>query len=191
MADDHGRKFVQRDLRMISVDRVTPGQDRGDRGVITRVDAGEPAPRHRQQPRLPACDLLRRPRERLPGHRLHSHPVAGSPDRDRVSAVMLLRGTPAAAAVCVMAVAFARGGGGSYMPYAPDITIRRARPARYNAAARTARATVAGCGSPPGRDAASQGHDDTGAYRRHGPDTAAGHPAPQPRLPGIRPTLPN
>ncbi len=35
------------------------------------------------------------------------------------------------------------------MPYAPDITIGCARPERYNAAARRARATVAGRGSPP------------------------------------------
>jgi len=65
-----------------------------------------------------------------------------------VSVAMLSTATPAATAICAMAVASARGGGGSYMPYAPDITIRCARPERYRAAARRARATVAGRGSP-------------------------------------------
>ena len=66
--------------------------------------------------------------------------------RDRVSIVIVPAGTPAATAICAAAVASARGGGGSYMPYAPDITIRCARPERYSAAARRARATVAGRG---------------------------------------------
>jgi hypothetical protein len=34
------------------------------------------------------------------------------------------------------------------MPYAPDMTIRGARPERYNATARRARVTVAGRGCP-------------------------------------------
>jgi hypothetical protein len=188
MAGDHGGEFVQRDLRMIGVDRVVPGQDRSDRGVITqggcrRTSAAPlpaaPPPSVRSPPAA-GCPPVR--------HRLHVHPVAGSPDHPRqvpharrmpvrghhddaqpcrVAQQRLgepdvadgvprpglgrdaARGTPAAAAISAMAVASARGGAGSYMPYAPDITIRCARPERYNAAARTARATVAGCGSPP------------------------------------------
>jgi hypothetical protein len=47
-----------------------------------------------------------------------------------------------------MTVASARGGAGSNMPYAPDMTIRGARPERYKATARSARATVAAAASP-------------------------------------------
>jgi hypothetical protein len=69
--------------------------------------------------------------------------------RDRVPAVILPGGTPAATAISAMAVASARGGSGSYMPYAPGITIRRARPERHTTAVPRARATAAGRGSPP------------------------------------------
>ena len=73
LAGDHCRELGHRGLRMIGVDRVDPGQDGSDRGVITRAAGGEPAPRHRQQPRLPGGDLLRRPRARFAGHRLQRH----------------------------------------------------------------------------------------------------------------------
>jgi len=62
---------------VVGVDGMVPGQGGSDRGVITGADAGEPAPRHCQQPRLPAGDLLRRPLARLAGHRLQARPQYG------------------------------------------------------------------------------------------------------------------
>jgi hypothetical protein len=43
VAGDHGRELGQRGLRMVSVDRVVPGQDGSNRGVIAWGDGGEPA----------------------------------------------------------------------------------------------------------------------------------------------------
>ena len=101
--------------------------------------------------------------------------------RDRVSVVMLPAGTPAATAICAMAVASARGGGGSYMPYAPDITIRAARPERYKAAARRARATVAGRGSPSAVMPPPRATTTSALTGDTGPMLPAAHPAAQPR----------
>jgi len=100
--------------------------------------------------------------------------------RDRDSAVMLPGGTPAATAISAMAVASARGGGGSYMPYAPDITIRRARPERYNAAARRARATVGGRGWPPAVMPPPRATTASALIRAMGWMLLEKHPAAQP-----------